>query len=127
MKKINTKKSEIEPNKDLKQISQWAYQWKTLFNPDRTKQATEVGFSHKRYNVPHKPLAFNNNKRQSEPAQKHLQLILDSKFDFNQHIDDKINKCNKIIGTMRRFSKALSSLLILCKPFFRPLLDYAAM
>ena len=37
---IDTKKSEIEPNKDLKQISQWAYQWKTLFNPNRTKQAT---------------------------------------------------------------------------------------
>ena len=27
-KTINKKKSEIEPNKDLKLISQWAYQWK---------------------------------------------------------------------------------------------------
>ena len=45
-KAINKKKSEIEPNKDLKLISQWAYQWKMLFNPDPTKQATEVCFSH---------------------------------------------------------------------------------
>ena len=84
-KAINKKKSEIEPNKDLKLIRQWAYQWKMLFNPDSTKQATEVRFSPKHDNVPHEPLTFNNNKIQSAPAQKHLGLILDSKLDFNQH------------------------------------------
>ena len=126
-KAINRKKSEIEPNKDLKLISQWAYQWKVLFNPDPTKQATEVCFSHKRDNVPHEPLTFNNNKIQSIPAQKHLGFILDSKLDFNQHIDDKISKCDKIIGTMRRVSITLSrkSLLTIYKSFVRPLLDYA--
>ena len=36
-KAINKEKSEIEPNKDLKLTSQWAYQWKMLFNPDPTK------------------------------------------------------------------------------------------
>ena len=106
-KAINRKKSEIEPNKDLKLISQWAYQWKMLFNPDPTKQATEVCFSNKRDNVPHEALTFNN-KIQSATAQKHLRLILYSKRDFNQHIDGKINKCNKIIGTMRRLSMTLS-------------------
>ena len=101
-KAIDEKKFEIEPNKDLKLISQWAYEWKMLFNLDPTKQATEVCFSHKRDNVPLEPLTFNNNKIQSAPAQKHQGLILDSKLDFNQHIDDKINKCNKISRTMRR-------------------------
>ena len=93
------------------------------FNPDPTKQATEVCFSHKRGNVPHEPLTFNNNKIQSAPAQKHLGLILDSKLDFNQHMDDKINKCNKIIGTMRRLLVTLSrkSLLTIYKFFVRPL------
>ena len=43
-KAINRKNSEIEPNTDLKLISQWAYQWKMLFNPNPTKQATEVCF-----------------------------------------------------------------------------------
>ena len=93
------------------------------FNPDPTKQATEVCFSHKRDNVPHEPLTFNNNKIQSAPAQKHLGLILDSKLDFNQHIDDKINICNKLIRTMRTISR--KSLLTICKSFVRPLLDYA--
>ena len=85
----------------MKLISQWAYQWKVLYNPDLNKQATEVCFSHKREKLLHEPLTFNNNKIQSTPAQKHL--ILDSKLDFNQNLDDKINKCNKIIGTMEDF------------------------
>ena len=64
-KAINMIKSEIEPNKDLKLISQWAYQCKMLFNPDPTKQTTEVCFSHKRDNILHEPLTFSNNKIQS--------------------------------------------------------------
>ena len=28
----------------------------------------------------------------------HLRLILDFKLDFNEHIDNKIRKCNKTIG-----------------------------
>ena len=72
-------------------------------------------------------MTFNNNKIQSAPAQKHLGLISDLKLDFNQHIDDKINKCKKIIGTMRRLSMRLSrkSLLTIDESFVRPLLDYA--
>ena len=31
-------------NSDLKKISEWAHQWKILFNPDPRKQATEVFF-----------------------------------------------------------------------------------
>ena len=100
-----------------------------LFNPDPTQQATEVCISHKRDNVPHEPLTFNSNKMQSGPGtcSETSGIIVDSKLDFNQHIDDKINKCNKIIGTMRRLSMTLprKSLLIIYKSFVRPLLDYA--
>ena len=59
-KAVNKKKSEIEPNKDLKLISQWHIAEK--FNPGPTKQAKEVSLSHKCDNVPHEPLTFNNNK-----------------------------------------------------------------
>ena len=107
-KAINRKKSEIESNKYLKLVRQWTYQWKMLFNPGPTKQVKEVWFSHKHDNVSHEPLNFNNTKTQSTPAQKHLKLTLDSKLDFNGHIGDEVNKCNKIIETMRRLSMTLS-------------------
>ena len=35
-------------------------------------------------------------------SQKHLGLVLDSKLDFNEHIENKINKCCKTIGIMKR-------------------------
>ena len=31
-----------ELNKDLKKISEWAFQWEMIFNPDATKQAKGV-------------------------------------------------------------------------------------
>ena len=34
-------------NRDLGRISEWANQWKMSFNPDPSKQAVEVYFSHK--------------------------------------------------------------------------------
>ena len=40
-------KSANELNCDLEKVSNWAYQWKTQFNPDPHKQANEVIFSRK--------------------------------------------------------------------------------
>ena len=98
-----------------------------LFNPDLSKQAIEICFSHKRENENYPSLVFNDTKVELANSQKHLGLILDSKLDFNEHIDNKTNKCNKIIGIMKRLSLILSrkSLLTICKSFVRPNLDYA--
>ena len=72
-------------------------------------------------------LVFNDTKVQISNAQKHLGLILDSKLDFNEHIDNKINKCNNIKGIMKRVSLILlrKCLLTIYKSFVRPNLDYA--
>ena len=39
--------SNIDLNNNLKKIGEWAFQWKMNFNPDPTKQAQELIFSHK--------------------------------------------------------------------------------
>ena len=48
-------------------------------------------------------------------------------FDFNKHINNKINKCNKPIGVMKELSLTLSreTLFTIYKSFVRPNLDYA--
>ena len=75
----------------------------------------------------HPKLTFNGNQVQQCSSQKHLGLFLDNKLDFNKHLDEKINKCNKIIGMMKKLSPSVSrqSLLIIYKLFVRPVLDYA--
>ena len=117
--KIESKSySNFQRNKDLKAISKWAFQWKMLFNPYHIKQAKEVCFSHKRDEVVYPPLKFNNNDVQSANSQKHLGLILDSKLDFNEHVNNRINIYNKSIGLMKKLFLILSrnSLLTFAKP-----------
>ena len=76
------------------------------FNPAPTKQANEVIFSRKTSsnNLLHPPIKFNNNDITKYQHQKHLGIVLDSKLNFNAHVDQKIKKCNRIIGLIRRLS-----------------------
>ena len=86
-----------------------------------SKQSIEICFFHKCGNENYLSLVFNDIKVQIANSQKHLGLILDSKLDFNEHID------NKIIVIMKRVSLILSrkSLLTIYKSSVRPNLDYA--
>ena len=77
------------------------------FNPDPNKQATEVLFSRKINSDDHPKLTFNRNQVQRCSSQKHLGLILDNKLDF-KHLNEKINKCNKIIGMIKKLSTSVS-------------------
>ena len=77
------------------------------FNPDPNKQATEVLFSRKINSDDHPKLTFNGNQVQRCSSQKHLGLILDNKLDF-KHLNEKINKCNKIIGMIKKLSTSVS-------------------
>ena len=79
-------------NHDLDVICQWANQWKMEFNPDPSKQATEVLFSCKKGSSEHPHLTFNGTVIKKVNEQKHLGLIPDSGLSFKKHIDDKIKK-----------------------------------
>ena len=52
--------------------------------------------------------------------------ILDKKLNFSEHINDELKKTTKSINLLRKLNLNLprSSLLILCKSFIRPHLDY---
>ena len=96
------------------------------FNPDMNKQATEVYLSQRRAKSLPPQIVFNNNALTS-PYQKHLGFVLNSKLSFNEHVNEKMNKCNRILGLMKRLSLTLSrkQLLTIYKTFVRSHLDYA--
>ena len=121
---LNT--SAIEINDDLKKIEAWAHQWKMSFNPDPLKQAQEVIFSRKR-NKPHHPdIIFNGNPVKKSSYQKHLDMLLDSKLDFNEHIKGVFDKTSESICLIRKFRNFLPrpSLLQIYKSFVKPHLNY---
>ena len=82
-------------NHDLEVISHWAYQWKMEFNPDPTKQATEILFSCKKSIVDHPQLNFNNTAVARVQEHKHLGLILKPSLSFEKHLHDKMMKAKK--------------------------------
>ena len=80
------------------------------FNPDPNKQANEIIFSRKLVskNLSHPPVKFNNNNITRCSHQKHLEVVLDLNLNFNIQVNQKIKKCDKMIGLLRRLSVNLS-------------------
>ena len=64
---------------DLCIISNWAYQWKMSFNPNKSKQAQEVIFSRKT------SIQSHNSPVIKTTHHKHLPLTLDEKLNFKEH------------------------------------------
>ena len=90
---------------DLQTISQWAYQWKMTFKPDKTKQAIEVIFSCKTNKPNHPDLTFNNIPIARESPTKNLGVYLDTRVNFSRHIKEKILKAMKGVTLLKDFIK----------------------
>ena len=86
---------------DLDIIHQWAHQWKMEFNPDPTKQATEVLFSCQKSSPNHPQLIFNGTVVAKVNEQKHLGHILE------KHFNQKIIKAEKNVGILKHLSQFL--------------------
>ena len=76
-------------NKDLELINNWNFQWKMQFNPDRRKQAQELYFSKKSGNQKLLDITFNKSNLASSPSVKHLDMLLDSRLNFNEHVQSR--------------------------------------
>ena len=117
----NVAQSNSQLSSDSTKINGWAFKWKMSFNPDYTKRAHEVVFSCKRIETHHPLLMINNVPVKRVPFHKHLGLILDSKLDFNEHINTVLSKVNKIIALLQKFQHILPwhSLLTIYKTFYK--------
>ena len=118
--------STVSLNNDLTKISEWAVQWKMNFNPDLSKQAQELLFSRKTSSKPYPSLSFNDNPVHQVPLQMYLDLFLDPKLSFDEHIQCILIKTHKIIGLIRKLQPVIprAALLTIYKTFLRPHLDY---
>ena len=96
----------------------------------QSKQAQEVLFSNKATKTNDPNIIFNDNKVQNSANQKHYDLILDEKLNFNDHITSKLTTKNKLTSTLRTYEQLYhyiprDSLVTIYKSFIRPHLDYA--
>ena len=91
-------------NHELEKISEWAFQWKTKFNPDPAKQAQEIIFSRKKPVFFHPHVYSNKTLVNSTATHKHLGMILDSKVGYENHLQSVFSEVNKTIGSFQKIS-----------------------
>ena len=118
---INTLANKL--NNDLKEVSNWAFQWKMTFNLEQSKQTQEVIFSRKFKKVPHPLLVINNTVFLCK-SQKHLGIILDSKFE--DHYKTVLSKTNRTLELLHKLQNLLpiEAFITIYKAFVRPHVDY---
>ena len=112
---------------DLSRIKDWAFQWKMSFNPDPNKQVQEVFFLAKYLKLTHwTSLIFNNNTVTQSFTQKHLEMFLNARLDFQENLKNIFSKINKTISLLRKLPHNLpwSTLLTIYKSSIRPHLGY---
>ena len=113
-------------DKDLQTVTNWAHQWKMIFNPDLTKQAIEVIFSVKKNKPQHPDLTMNGVPVAKNDHTKHLGVYLDSVLNFSKHVKEAVLKALKGLSLLKYLSKYVDSyvLNLSYKFYVRPHLDY---
>ena len=122
----NMTKPANELTNDLNKISTWAFQWKTNFNLDPSKQAQEAFFSQKLQNSNRPCLIFSHNTVSFTEFHKHLGIVLDSRLDFKGYLEVIFKKVTKTIRLLYKLQNLLpkKSLITVYKSFIRPHMDY---
>ena len=121
-----SKASSVSLSNGFLKISQWAYQSKSMFNQNVSKQAQEVAVSSKAIAINHASVYFSNILVIRENFQKFLDLFLDSKPNFFDHVNEKVKKGTKGINFFRKMDFLLQRpfLFSIFKSFVRPHLVY---
>ena len=122
----NTNTSTTNLSNDLNKIKNWAFQWKMNFNPDPSIQALEVIFWRKLQKTNHNQVYFNHNSVKQVSSQKHLWMYLDTKLNFQEHLNNLLSKVSKTIGLLWKLQAFLwcQSLITVYKAFIRLHLHY---
>ena len=80
-------------NNGLNKIKNWAIQWKMNFKPDPSKQAQEVIFSRNLQKANHNKVYFDHNFVKQVPSQKYFGMYLDTKLNFQEHLNNVLDYC----------------------------------
>ena len=108
---------------DLQNVTNWAYQWKMVFNPDITNQAIEVIFSTKNKKAQHPELVCNGIPVSREENTQHF---LDVRLNFSKHVREAVIKATKGISLLKCLSKYVYRKVfdLSYTLYVRPHLDY---
>lgn len=124
-KNIKCKTDQIELQEDIDRLCNWSEKWLLKFNVTKCKSV-----SYGNMKLPHQyTLLDDNGQRQNltiDQSEKDLGIQFTRTLSFDDHINNLVNKVNKITGLIRRTFKFMdkSLFLTLYKSLIRSHLDY---
>ena len=106
---------------DLDRMNEWTEKWLLKFHPEKCRYM-RIGSTNVEDNGYHIGLRLDKCSEE-----KDLGVVLDDRLSFSEHLSEKINKANKIVGIIRRTFEYLDTDIFraLYVAFVRPHIEYA--
>jgi hypothetical protein len=82
---------------DFRRMAEWSRVWKLKF---KATKSVEVIFKSQRQTNRNHPILNLNNDIPRNENHKHLGVVLDSKLNFQAHIDKIVLKCNNMLNPL---------------------------
>ena len=124
MRKVDNEEDAKALQSDLNTLESWSKQWLLQFNSDKCHVLTIGKFEHIRHTERYQ---LYGNELDHVFEEKDLGVYIDSELKFDEHISNKVNKANAMVGLIRRSFSYLDGELFkkLYTCFVRPHLEYA--
>ena len=124
VRKVTTEEDAKTLQQDLGKLEAWSHKWLLKFNPDKCHVLTIGKFENIRHTERYH---LYGNELEHVFEEKDLGVHIDSELKFDDHISNKINKANALVGLIRRSFSHLDGKMFkkLFITFVRPHLEYA--
>ena len=124
-KTVKTTKDAQDLQKDLNLLQEWESKWQMEFNPDKCEV---IRFTQKKKNVILSDYSIHGRTLQLVDQAKYLGITLDSKLNFNHHIDNICKKANRTRAFIHRNTKFCSrrTKIAAYNTLVRPQLEYCS-
>ena len=124
-KHIQEAEDAAELQQDLDAACDWTIDWQLMFHPDKCK-VVRLGKNNEKYNYTIKGQNGVIHSVTESEGEKDLGILIDSKLNFQEHVNKKVKQANSILGIIKRSFKTLNkdSFIPLYKASVRPILEY---
>ena len=109
-------------------MNEWGDEWGMFYHPSKC-HALKLGHRISELNDTFTPYTLGGTHLETVPTEKDLGVTIDCDLSFEQHMIEKVNKANKMVGIIRRSFVCLDASIFsqLYKAMVRPHLEYANM
>ena len=121
---MNCDNDRIQLQKDIDRLAEWSHEWLLKFHPDK---CIAMNISNK--SIPYETnYKMGNDILRNSNCEKDIGVHVDNRIKFDQHINQAVNKANRILAVTRRTFECMDDDIfnMIFKGLVRPHLEYAA-